>query len=110
MTIFFRFASPFVLFSLAFLWVVLFHDLSWGLYVLGCGATSGGMMALIASSHVSEPANPRRRIVLLCAACAGAAAALIWGVSLSPGAVGLVALLLMHALGIRGLWFLMRSE
>lgn len=108
MTFFLRFASPLVLFSLAFLWVVLFHDLSWTAYVLGCGATAGGMMALIASSHLHQRAGVRRRVVLLGAACVGVAVALIWGLALPPVTVGTVALLVLHVPGFAGMWFLLR--
>lgn len=93
-----------------FLWVVLFHDLSWTLYVLGCAATAGGMMALIASSHVREPANTRRTLLLLGAACSGAAAALVWGLSLPPSVVGIVALLMLNLLGLSGVGFLLRAR
>lgn len=105
-----RLSSPFVLFSLGFLWVVLFHDLSWSLYVLGCAATAAGMMALLSSAEMNEPAGGLRRVLLLCAACAGAVAALLWGLSLSPLVVGIVALLTLHVPGFAGLWIVLRGE
>lgn len=67
-------------------------------------------MAVVASAKVGQVAGMRRWLHLLGAVCAGVAAALIWGSSLSPVTIGLVGLVSLGVLGLAGLWFIVRAD